>query len=125
VNGADRPSIVEDRARRRTLRATGLLDTATEEAFDRLTRLAVRLIGVPAAFISVVDEPRDLYKSSCGFGEPLASMREGTGPTFGHHAIESPRPSVIPDTRADPVFRDLPTVHSPGVGAYVGVTSAA
>ncbi|MDX1530063.1 MAG: hypothetical protein R3362_00920, partial [Rhodothermales bacterium] len=36
-------------ARLRALRETGLLDTEPEEAFDRLTRLARRLLDVPVA----------------------------------------------------------------------------
>ena len=112
---------VVDPARLAAVDSTGLLDTDAEAVFDRLTRLAVRLIGVPAAFISLVDEHRDFYKSACGFGEPLASARELAGPTFCHYAIQSTAPLVIPDTAADPTYRDVPTVRSLGVAAYVGV----
>ena len=114
-------AVVADPARLAVLRATGLLDSETEEAFDRLTRLAVRLVRVPAAFVSLVDEARDFYKSACGFGEPLATARELTGPTFCHHAVQRTAPLVIPDTAADPVWRTMPTVQTLGVAAYVGV----
>ncbi|HEX8394266.1 MAG TPA: GAF domain-containing protein [Longimicrobium sp.] len=121
----DRPlTAVANPARLQALRRTGLLDTDAEEAFDRMTRLAVKLLGVPAAFISLVDEKRDFYKSAHGFGEPLASSRELTGLTFCHYAIESDRPLVVPDTRADPVFRHVPTVETLGVAAYVGIPLA-
>ena len=103
------------------VRATNLLDTEAEEVFDRLTRLAVRLVGIPAAFISLVDANRDFYKSACGFGEPLATARELTGVTFCHYTVQSAEPLVIPDTAADPKYRDVPTVNSLGVAAYVGV----
>ena len=121
--GKDRQArqAIADPARLAAVRATGLLDTDAEAVFDRLTRLAVRLVGVPAAFISLVDEHRDFYKSACGFGEPLAAAREITGPTFCHYAIQSATPLVIPDTAADPRYRDVPTVRSLGVAAYVGV----
>lgn len=112
---------IGDERRLAAVKATGLLDSEVEEAFDRLTRLAVRLVGVPAAFVSLVDEHRDFYKSACGFGEPLASSRELEGPTFCHFTIQSAEPLVIPDTRADPVYRDVPTVQSLGVAAYVGI----
>ena len=108
-------------ARLAAVRATGLLDSEVEEVFDRLTRLAVRLVRVPAAFISLVDEDRDFYKSACGFGEPLASARELHGPTFCHYTVARTTPLVIPDTAADPVYREVPTVRSLGVAAYVGV----
>lgn len=110
-----------DQRRLAAVKATGLLDSEVEEAFDRLTRLAVRLLNLPAAFVSLVDENRDFYKSVCGFGEALASSRQIEGPTFCHFAIQSAEPLVIPDTRADPVYREVPTVESLGVAAYVGI----
>jgi PAS domain S-box-containing protein len=115
------PNVVHDLARLAVVRNTGLLDTPPEEAFDRLTRLAVRITGAPVAFVTLVDEHRDFYKSFCGFGEPLATVRELSGTTFCHHAIAAEGPLVIPDTRADPVFRTVPTVESLGVAAYLGI----
>ncbi|MEO8620529.1 MAG: GAF domain-containing protein, partial [bacterium] len=119
ASGSDRIRL--DPARLAAVRATGLLDSEIEEIFDRLTRLAVRLVGVPAAFISLVDENRDFYKSACGFGEPLATTRELTGPTFCHFAIQSEEPLVIPDTTSDPRYSNVPTVSSLGIAAYVGI----
>jgi PAS domain S-box-containing protein len=110
-----------DPARLAALRESGLLDSEPEEAFDALTRLAARLVRVPASFISLVDEDRDFYKSCVGFGEPLATVRQLEGTTFCHYAIASPGPLVIPDTRADPRYRDVPTVTSLGVAAYLGI----
>ncbi len=115
------PAGVTDPRRVAAVHATGLLDTDVEETFDRLTRLAVRLVGVPAAFVSLVDANRDFYKSACGFGEPLATARELTGPTFCHDAVQRTTPLVIPDTAADPAYRDVPTVRTLGVAAYVGL----
>ena len=104
-----------------TLRRTNLLDTLPEESFDRLTRLAAKLIDVPATFISLVDEYRDFYKSSCGFGEPLASERQVEGATFCHYAILSADILVLNDVTKIPKLCDVPTVKSLGVRAYVGV----
>lgn len=104
-----------------SLRRTGLLDTPPEECFDRLTRLAAKLIGVQATFISLVDQSRDFYKSSYGFGEPLASQRQLEGLTLCHYTILSDGPLVLKDASATPVFRDVPTVESLGVKAYVGI----
>ncbi len=103
------------------MRATGLLDSPPSEALDRLTRLASTLIDAPATFISLVDADRDFYVSQCGFGEPLATHRELTGTTFCHYAMVSEGPLVIDDTRADPRYREVPTVQSLGVAAYLGV----
>ena len=76
-----------DPARLQAVCDTGLLDTPAEESFDRLTRLAARLLEVPATFVSLVDAGRDFYKSAIGFGEPLASERQLQGRTFCHYAL--------------------------------------
>jgi PAS domain S-box-containing protein len=103
------------------LRKTGLLDSPPNEGFDRITRIGASLLKAPATFIALVDEHRDYYLSHCGFGEPLASTRQLTGQTFCHFTISGGEPLVIPDTRADPVYRKVPTVESLGVAAYLGV----
>lgn len=108
------------RRRLEAVRATGLLDSPPSGGFDRLTRIGAQLLGVPATFVSLVDEHRDFYVSHCGFGEPLASERQLTGQTFCHFTIEDEVPLVIPDTRADPAYRNVPTVESLGVAAYLG-----
>lgn len=114
-------SAVGDPVRLTAVRRTGLLDTLSEPSFDRLTRLAAKLTGAPVTFVSLVDEQRDFYKSCFGFPEPLATTRQVTGPTFCHHAIESEGPLAIHDTLADPVYRNVPTVTSLGVRAYLGI----
>lgn len=115
-----KPSALLSPRRLAAVRATGLLDSATSSGFDRLTRIGARLLGVPATFISLVEGHRDFYLSNCGFGEPLASERQLTGQTFCHFTIEGEVPLVIPDTRAHPVYRNVPTVKSLGVAAYLG-----
>lgn len=120
----DPDAAVRDVARLAAVRGTGLLGAAAEPPFDRLTRLAVRLLNVPATFLSLVDEERDFYLAATGFGEPLASARELAGRTFCHFTVAGATPEhplVIPDTRAEPAYRGVPTVESLGVAAYVGV----
>ena len=102
------------------VRATGLVDSTPTKGFDRITRIGARLLRVPVTFVSLVEADRDFYLSHLGFGEPLASKRQLTGQTFCHFTIEGESPLVIPDTRADPVFRNVPTVESLGVAAYLG-----
>lgn len=114
-------SALHSRERLEAVLRTGLLDTPPEESFDRLTRLAAKLIGVPATFISLVDETRDFYKSSFGLEEPLASTRQLEGQTLCHYSLVSSGPLHIADTMADPVFREVPTVQTMGVRAYAGV----
>jgi PAS domain S-box-containing protein len=101
--------------------ATKLLDTPAEAPFDRLTQLAAKLTGAPVTFLSLVGEDRDFYKSCFGFPEPLASKRQMLGTTFCHYAIVSAGPLVIEDALAHPIFRNVPTIQSLGVRAYLGV----
>ncbi len=53
-----------------TLRRFELLDTIPEPVFDRLTRLAAKLLGVPIAFVSLIDEKRQWFKSRFGLASP-------------------------------------------------------
>lgn len=112
---------VIDPARIDAVASTDLLDTPPEEGFDRMTRLAARLLGAPATFISLVDRDRDFYKSQFGFPEPLSSVRQLEGRTFCHLAIAADGPLVIDDTLRDAVYRTVPTVRTLGVRAYLGV----
>ncbi|POB82890.1 GGDEF domain-containing protein, partial [Vibrio vulnificus] len=45
------------------LHSLHILDTAAEERFDRVTRIARRLFDVPIALVSLVDEDRQWFKS--------------------------------------------------------------
>jgi GAF domain-containing protein len=112
-------------ARLAALRATALLDTPAEQAFDRLTRLAARLIGVPTALVSLVDEDRQFFKSCVGLPEPWASVRETPlSHSFCQHAVALARPLVIEDARTHPLVRDNLAIRDIGVIAYAGIPLA-
>src|SRR6185436_6974562 len=55
--------------------ASPLLDTPPEQAFDRLTGLAARLLGAPVALVTLLGEDRVFFKSAVGLAEPWASRR--------------------------------------------------
>ncbi|HET8977724.1 MAG TPA: GAF domain-containing protein [Solirubrobacteraceae bacterium] len=112
-----------DNVRRvRALRATGLLDSPPTEAFDRLTELVRRVLAVPVALISLVDEDRQFFKSQAGLVEPWASQRETPlSHSFCQYAVRSREPLVIPDAREHPVLKDNLAVPDLGVVAYAGV----
>src|SRR5260370_24095366 len=82
------------------LRALGILDTPPEERFDRITRLAQRLFGVPIALISFVDAERQWIKSCRGpYGKQIARDL-----SFCGHALLGQGPLVVPDTLLDERF---------------------
>jgi PAS domain S-box-containing protein len=111
-----------DPSRLAVLANTGLLDTPPEEAFDRLTRLAARVVGAPVAMVSLVDDHRQFLKSAIGVPEPWASLR-GTphSLSFCKHVIASGRPFLVEDARTDPRLRGHPGVEALGFVAYAGV----
>jgi len=98
-----------------------VLDTPPEEVFDRMTRLAATIMGVPVSFISLVEDRRDFYKSQYGMPEPLASERQLGGRTFCHYTLHSDAPLALDDVIGLPVFADVPTVRSLGIRSYLGV----
>ena len=68
--------VLRDKPRMADLKATKLLDTPAEESFDRLTRLASKLLRTPTALMSLVDKDRQFFKSQVGLGEPYAKDRQ-------------------------------------------------
>lgn len=113
--------MIKDVERLKAVRDSGLLDSAAEEAFDRLTRLATRITGAPISFFSVVDEDHDFFKSCFGAPEPVATARKVTGRSFCHFSLMGTDPLVVSDARADDRFNGLPSVVGLGVVAYLGI----
>ena len=67
---------LKDPRRLAALRAIALLDTPTENAFDRLSRLAARFTNSPIALVTLVDADRQFFKSCVGLPEPWNTARE-------------------------------------------------
>jgi len=97
----------------------GLLDTAPERRFDRLTEMAAMMFTVPMASISLVDRDRQWFKSRIGLDMPEISREIA----FCAHAILAGRPGpfVVEDTLLDDRFFDNPLVRStPNIRFYAG-----
>ena len=114
-----KPPIPVDEAKRlAALYATELFHTAPEEAFDRITRLATRLLDVPTALVSLVGSDTQWFKSRCGFAAESTSRDV----SFCGHAILSDEPLVVEDASCDPRFADNPLVTGPPhIRFYAGV----
>ncbi len=112
---AEKPN---DEARRlESLRGLNVLDTPPEERFDRLTRLAAALLDAPIALISLVDDTRQWFKSSCGV-EVSESPRDES---FCAHAVVNRAPIIVPDALLDPRFAENPLViNLPRIRFYAG-----
>ncbi|HAU2287415.1 TPA: sensor domain-containing diguanylate cyclase [Legionella pneumophila] len=101
------PEIPENEAERlATLYKLQILDTEREERFDRITRIACRLFGVPIAVISFLEAERQWMKSTQGFDIKEAKRKT----SFCGHVILSDEIMVIEDATKDKRFHDNPFV---------------
>lgn len=133
---AARRAAVADPARLAAVRATGLVDTPADPAFDRWVRLAARALGAPVALLTLVEADRDFVKAHVGLPEPLATDRAVRAePTFCQDAVARaearraagnaggpdalPAPVVVPDAAADALYCTFPSVRLMGVRACV------
>lgn len=108
---------MDEQARLRSLHGLGMLDTPAEERFDRITRLARRLLDMPMALVGLIDSEREWMKSVQGV-ELAEVPREHA---FCTHAIQDDAVFVVPDASEDEVFRDNPLVAAEdGLRFYAG-----
>jgi len=120
IQPQERPALATDR--HAAAPPAGLLDTPVEEGFDRLTRMAARLLGAPIALITVIAEDRQFFKSASGLSEPWASRRGAPlSHSFCRHVVTSGEPLVVEDARRHPLLRANPAVRDFGWIAYAGV----
>ena len=96
----------DEELRIKTLRSLCVLDTQSEERFDRITRLAKRLFDVPIALVSLVDSDRQWFKSRQG----LDARETPRASSFCGHAILSDELLVVNDASKDDRFADNPLV---------------
>ncbi len=112
------PRLSPDEPRRlHALRETGMVHTPLEERFERITRLAQRLLGAPISAISLVESDYQWFKSIQG----LDLTETSRAISFCGHAILGNDTMVIPDARTDPRFCDNPLVtDDPKIVFYAG-----
>ena len=116
------PPSQPDALRVRALHELQLLDTPPEERFDRITRLACRLLEAPISLLALVDTDRQWFKSRVGID--LRQTARAT--SFCTHTIEHEAGLVIEDARLDPRFAANPFVlGEPRVRFYAGIPLAA
>jgi hypothetical protein len=104
------------------LRDAALLDSPPEEPFDRLARLAARVVNAPVALVSGVDRDRQFFKSCLGLPEPWATQRETPlSHSFCQHVVAAKEPVIVSDARTDERLLDNLAIRDLGVIAYLGV----
>ncbi|GAB4216073.1 MAG: hypothetical protein OHK0012_17600 [Synechococcales cyanobacterium] len=97
------------------LQNLNILDTPSEEKFDRITRMLCRVLDMPMAGISLVDENRQWFKSIRG----LDIKETPRCISFCTHTILEERTLIVPDAASDPRFLKNPLViDSPHIRFY-------
>ena len=94
------------------------LDTAEQEIFDNIARLACEITAAPMAAVSVVGQDRQWFLAHPG----IKARETSRSVAFCAHAILTSELMEVPDALDDPRFRDNPLVlGEPHVQAYAGV----
>jgi diguanylate cyclase (GGDEF)-like protein/PAS domain S-box-containing protein len=100
------------------LHAAHILDTAPEEIFDRITRLAAHMLGMPIALVTLVDTDRQWFKSRLG----IETRQTARDLSFCGHVVYSGQPLVVNDASDDQRFADHPLVTgAPHIRFYAGI----
>lgn len=106
-----------ERERLEALHALRILDTPPEDRFDRVTRLAQRLFGVPMVAVSMIDADRQWFKSRIGLDDDETKRHDA----MCNHTIQQPGVLVVPDATLDERFVTNPFVTGdPHVRFYAG-----
>lgn len=109
---------IDEHERIAALLSLELMDTPAEERFDRLCRLAQDIVGVPISYVSLINEDRQWFKASCGI-EGISEIPRSS--SICDTTLRQNSPLLLPDTTADPVFKDNPhVVGPPFIKFYLG-----
>lgn len=111
-----KPDIPKNEAERlHALKSLKILNSSHEERFDRVTRMARRMFGVPISLVTLIDEDRQWFKSKQG----LDVSETSRDISFCGHAINETGLFIIPDALEDERFFDNPLVTSaPNIRFY-------
>lgn len=105
-------------ARLAALARYDVLDTPSEESFDRITRVVKNALDVPIAGVTLLDGHRQWLKSSQG----VAIRETARNAAFCNVAIRLTEPLVIEDAAVDPRFREnVYVIGAPYIRAYAGM----
>ena len=109
---------VHENERLAVLQDYDVLDSASEVAFDDVTRLAAQICQAPVALISLIDQDRQWFKSALG----LSASQTSRDVAFCAHAILDPdRVLEVRDAHLDPRFSNNPLVTGePNIRFYAG-----
>jgi diguanylate cyclase (GGDEF)-like protein len=107
----------KERARLKELFSLNILDTPSEERFDRHTRLVSEIFNMPTAIISLIDEDRQWFKSATGMDLTETPLEQSVCLSALDEGFLE-----IPDLLEDEYFKDHAAVHAsdPPLRFYAG-----
>ncbi len=109
---------ISEAGRLAALHRYNVLDTAPEESFDRITRVAKSALQMPIVLVSLVDADRQWFKSRQG----LDTIETPRDVSFCTHTIKRNEPMMIKDALKDERFRHSPLVtDEPNIRFYLGI----
>ncbi|WP_341862957.1 HWE histidine kinase domain-containing protein [Gymnodinialimonas sp. 57CJ19] len=121
VTPQDHEQILGNIQRLSSLARTGLMDSDKEEGFDRLSRLASRLLDVPVSLVSLVDDNRQFFKAEEGLQGPVAQSRETPlSHSFCQYVVTTEQSLSVVDAREHPLLSDNGAIKDLNVIAYLG-----
>lgn len=111
------PIPLNETERLSALRAGFCAYAPREERFDRITRTAKRLLHVPIALISIIEQDEQWFRSVQG----LEVDHTPRDISFCGHVVAHNKPLCIRDTLENFDFHDNPLVFGrPGIRSYLG-----
>lgn len=106
------------RSRGDLLDRAGLSRCLPGPELDAVAEMAQQLLGSDISAFSVLDQDWQWLTAKCGIGADKAPREY----SFCGRVVDANEPVIIPDTQADPFYRDNPMVTGePHIGAYCGV----
>ena len=112
-----KPVPVNELQRLEALKSYKILDTAQEEEFDRLTKLAALICDVPMALITLLDENRQWFKSNVG----LSVSETPRELSFCQFTIMEDKIFEVTDATKHNLFAENPFVVAyPNINFYTG-----
>ncbi len=105
-----------------TLNASDLLDGVANDVLDRLASLTTRMLQVPVALVSLVDDRGQHFPGLAGLGG-WAGTQRGTPLThsFCQYVVTSGKKLIVEDASQHPFLKDNLAYGELGVIAYAGV----
>ncbi|RHY48870.1 hypothetical protein DYB38_010744 [Aphanomyces astaci] len=108
------PCLFNEVERLGALKSLQILYSPPEETYNVVCELAATTLGCPMAVVSFMDLERQWFKAKVGLSKNYFSRRVA----FCAHALSTPEPTVVLDTRVDPRFAQNPLVTDYGVRFY-------